>query len=215
MKKIYFVLMLIALILLTSSVSFGHEINNKLMGKVIVLDAGHGGKDRGTSSNDIYESDINLNIVLKLRDELVKQGVNVILTRDGDYDLSSPNVDRRKKSDFDNRIRLINSSGADMYISIHMNYLADSKYYGAQTFYTGSNERLAKIVQESLRKDLNSPMNEKKLSESIYMYKKLTIPGLLIECGFLSNAKERNLLIDDSYQFKIVKSIINGLIQYY
>lgn len=215
MKKIYFVLMLITLILLTSSVSFGHEINNKLMGKVIVLDAGHGGKDRGTSSNDIYESDINLNIVLKLRDELVKQGVNVILTRDGDYDLSSPNVDRRKKSDFDNRIRLINSSGADMYISIHMNYLADSKYYGAQTFYTGSNERLAKIIQESLRKDLNSPMNEKKLSESIYMYKKLTIPGLLIECGFLSNAKERNLLIDDSYQFKIVKSIINGLIQYY
>ncbi len=207
--------MLITLILLTSSVSFGHEINNKLMGKVIVLDAGHGGKDRGTSSNDIYESDINLNIVLKLRDELVKQGVNVILTRDGDYDLSSPNVDRRKKSDFDNRIRLINSSGADMYISIHMNYLADSKYYGAQTFYTGSNERLAKIIQESLRKDLNSPMNEKKLSESIYMYKKLTIPGLLIECGFLSNAKERNLLIDDSYQFKIVKSIINGLIQYY
>ncbi len=191
--------MLITLILLTSSVSFGHEINNKLMGKVIVLDAGHGGKDRGTSSNDIYESDINLNIVLKLRDELVKQGVNVILTRDGDYDLSSPNVDRRKKSDFDNRIRLINSSGADMYISIHMNYLADSKYYGAQTFYTGSNERLAKIIQESLRKDLNSPMNEKKLSESIYMYKKLTIPGLLIECGFLSNAKERNLLIDDSY----------------
>lgn len=207
--------MLITLILLTSSVSFGHEINNKLMGKVIVLDAGHGGKDRGTSSNDIYESDINLNIVLKLRDELVKQGVNVILTRDGDYDLSSPNVDRRKKSDFDNRIRLINSSGADMYISIHMNYLADSKYYGAQTFYAGSNERLAKIIQESLRKDLNSPMNEKKLSESIYMYKKLTIPGLLIECGFLSNAKERNLLIDDSYQFKIVKSIINGLIQYY
>lgn len=215
MKKIYFMLMLIMLILLTSSISSGHEINNKLMGKVIVLDAGHGGKDRGTSSRGIYESDINLNIVLKLRDELVKQGVNVILTRDGDYDLSSPNVDRRKKSDFDNRIKLINSSEADMYISIHMNYLADAKYYGAQTFYTGNNERLANVIQESLKKGLNSPMNSKKLSESIYMYKKLTIPGLLIECGFLSNSKERNLLVDDSYQLKIVKSIITGLIQYY
>ncbi len=215
MRKIYLGLILIILILLTSTVSFGEEFNNKLVGKVIVLDAGHGGKDRGTSSEDIYESDINLSVVLKLRDELVKQGVEVILTRDGDYDLSSPNVDRRKKSDFDNRIKLINESKADLYISIHMNYLTDSQYYGTQVFYTDGNEKLAKVLQKSFVEDLKSPREEKKLIDSIYMYKQLQVPGVLIECGFLSNSNERSLLNTSEYQDKIVKTIITGLIKYY
>lgn len=207
--------MLIMVMLLTSVVSYSKELNTKLINKTIVLDAGHGGKDKGTSVDGIYESDINLNIVLKLRNELIKQGVNVILTRDGDYDLSSPNTNRRKKSDFDNRILLINNSNADLYISIHINYLDNNKYYGAQVFYTKDNKELAKVIQKELKKDLDSPMNEKKLSDSIYMYKKLTIPGVLIECGFLSNKRERNLLINDEYQTKLVNSIVHGVKNYY
>lgn len=207
--------MLIMVMLLTSVVSYSKELNTKLINKTIVLDAGHGGKDKGTSVDGIYESDINLNIVLKLRNELIKQGVNVILTRDGDYDLSSPNTNRRKKSDFDNRILLINNSNADLYISIHINYLDNNKYYGAQVFYTKDNKELAKVIQKELKKDLDSPMNEKKLSDSIYMYKKLTIPGVLIECGFLSNKRERNLLINDEYQTKLVNSIVQGVKNYY
>ena len=207
----YFIFVLISLILLTSGVVYSHEINSKLVGKVIVLDAGHGGKDRGTSVNGVYESDINLSIVFKLKKELNKHGVDVILIRDGDYDLSSPNVSRRKKSDFDNRISLINGSKADLYLSIHMNYLNDSRYYGAQVFYTVGNEDLAADIQTNL----NSPMKEKKLSNSIYMYKKLVIPGVLIECGFLSNDRERHLLQNDEYQDKLVKSIVKGLIKYY
>lgn len=201
--------------LLTASVVLSKDFNTKLMGKVIILDAGHGGKDKGTSADGIYESDINLDIVLKLRDELVKQGVNVILTRDGDYDLSSPNVKRRKKSDFDNRISLINNSNADLYISIHMNYLIDSRYYGAQVFYVKDNEQLAKIMQNEFNNELQSPREAKKLMNSIYMYKQLDIPGVLIECGFLSNVKERKLLSSSDYQDSIVKTIINGLIRYY
>lgn len=201
--------------LLTAGMTRGMEINNKLMGKVIVLDAGHGGKDRGTSANGIYESDINLAIVLKLRDELIKQGVDVILTRDGDYDLSSPNVDRRKKSDFDNRIKLINSSDADMYISIHMNYLTQPEYYGGQVFYTDGNEKLANVMQQSFVDNLKSPREEKKLIDTIYMFKQLKVPGVLIECGFLSNKNERYLLNNSDYQDKIVQTIIKGLIKYY
>lgn len=207
--------MLISLMLLTAGMTRGMEINNKLMGKVIVLDAGHGGKDRGTSANGIYESDINLAIVLKLRDELIKQGVDVILTRDGDYDLSSPNVDRRKKSDFDNRIKLINSSDADMYISIHMNYLTQPEYYGGQVFYTDGNEKLANVMQQSFVDNLKSPREEKKLIDTIYMFKQLKVPGVLIECGFLSNKNERYLLNNSDYQDKIVQTIIKGLIKYY
>lgn len=201
--------------LLTASVVSSKDFNTKLMGKVIILDAGHGGKDKGTSADGIYESDINLDIVLKLRDELAKQGVNVILTRDGDYDLSSPNVKRRKKSDFDNRISIINNSNADLYISIHMNYLIDSRYYGAQVFYVKDNEQLAKIMQNEFNNELQSPREAKKLMNSIYMYKQLDIPGVLIECGFLSNVKERKLLSSSDYQDSIVKTIINGLIRYY
>lgn len=207
--------MLISMMLLTATLTSGKELNNKLFGKVIILDAGHGGKDKGTMVNGIYESDINLSIVLKLRDELVKQGVDVILTRDGDYDLSSPNASRRKKSDFDNRINLINDSDADMYLSIHINYLSDERYYGGQVFYTKDNEELAKVIQKEFNGKLESPMKVKKLEDTVYMYKQLEVPGVLIECGFLSNKNERYLLNDDEYQSKIVDTIILALIEYY
>jgi len=207
--------MLISLLLLTIDIVSSKELDNVLIGKVIILDCGHGGKDKGTSAEDVYESDINLSIVLKLKEELIKQGVNVILTRDGDYDLSTPNASRRKKSDFDNRINLINESGADLYLSIHMNYLSDSKYYGGQVFYTEGNEKLASVMQDSFRKKLKSPMEEKKLSETIYMFKKLNIPGVLIECGFLSNPKERDLLNTLEYQEMVALTIVDGLIKYF
>ena len=208
-------MMCITLMLLTSTVVYSSKKEDVLKGKVIVLDAGHGGKDGGTSVNGIYEKDINLAIVLKLRDELNKQGVDVILTRDGDFDLSSPNTNRRKKSDFDNRIKLINSSEADLYLSIHVNYLDNGKYYGAQTFYTGDNEELANVIQTEFKKSLNSPMDVKKISNSVYMYKQLTVPGVLIETGFISNSSERTLLISDEYQDKIVDAIVRALINYY
>ena len=213
MKKI--ILMLITFVLFTSSFVYMKELNPNLVGKSIVIDVGHGGKDSGTVYDDVKEKDINLSIALKLRDELVMNGVNVILTRDGDYDLSLPNANRRKKSDFDNRINIINNSGADMYLSIHINYLGDAKYYGAQVFYTKGNEAIADNLQRMFVDKLKSPMNSRKISDDIYMYKKLKIPGVLIECGFLSNSKERKLLIDENYQYKIVKSIVDGLISYY
>lgn len=211
----YFIFMLISLTLLTSGIVYSHELDNRLVGKVIVLDAGHGGKDRGSSFGNIYESDINLSLVIKLKNALNKHGVDVILTRDGDYDLSSPNAYRRKKSDFDNRIALINNSGADLYLSIHMNYLIDSRYYGAQVFYTDENKELASLLQDSLIRNVESPLKEKKLSNSIYMYKKLNIPGVLVECGFLSNDMERKLLVTEEYQYKLVNSIVDGLLKYY
>ena len=191
------------------------DLNPKLIGKRIIIDVGHGGKDSGTVYDDIKEKDLNLSIALKLKEELIMNGVEVIMTRDGDYDLALPNANRRKKSDFDNRIEMINDSGANMYLSIHINYLGNAKYYGAQVFYTKGNNDIADYIQEEFINDLKSPMNSRILSNDIYMYKKLNIPGVLIECGFLSNSKERKLLIDDSYQYKIVRSIVKGLINYY
>lgn len=191
------------------------ELETKLLNKTIVIDSGHGGKDGGSVVDDVLEKNINLQIALKLKEKLIKSGANVIMTRDGDFDLSSPNANRRKKSDFDNRVSLINNAGADLYISIHLNYLSDSRYSGAQVFYTKGNEYLAEIMQESLASYLKTKMPAKKLSDTIYMYKKLKVPGILIECGFLSNENERNLLISEKYQEQIALAIIKGIISYY
>ena len=130
MKRIIVVLLL-CLFLCVSSVS----ASLPLTGKMIVIDVGHGGVDAGTSFGNILEKDLNLAIALKLQNTLSKNGASVLMTRDGDYDLSSPNASRRKKSDFDNRIKLINDINPKLVISIHQNYYKDSKYKGTQIFY--------------------------------------------------------------------------------
>lgn len=190
-------------------------VNSKLIGKKIIIDIGHGGKDSGTVYENIKEKDLNLSIGLKLRDSLIKNGVYVEMVREGDYDLAVPNAIKRKRSDFDNRIKMINESNADMYISLHINYLDNPKYYGAQVFYTKGNDVIADSIQKEFINGLKSPMKSRKLIDDIYMYKKLKIPGVLIECGFISNESERKLLITDEYQNKIVENIVKGLINYY
>lgn len=213
MKKIILLIVVFCLFMFGYFCVFA--LDNSLMGKKIVIDAGHGGKDSGTVFGDILEKDINLSIAIKLRVELLKNGVEVLMTRDGDYDLASPKALSRKKNDFDNRINVINGSNADLYISIHINYLDNTKYFGSQVFFTKGNEKLANIIQGSFINNLKSPMNERELDNNIYMYKKLNIPGVLIECGFISNNTERRKLIDSSYQDKIVDSIVKGLIKFY
>lgn len=173
-----------------------------LDGKVFVLDAGHGGVDPGTVVGEIYEKDINLAIVLKVREKLIEKGAKVILTREGDYDLGTPRAMYRKKSDFDHRIMMINNSQADYYISIHLNYLSDSSYDGPQVFYSTvleNNQSLALQIQNYLNSKLEKDREIKKISNTIYMYSKLKIPGVLVECGFLSNSAEREKLLDDTY----------------
>ena len=185
-----------------------------LTGKIIILDIGHGGDDPGTSYQNILEKDLNLAIGLELEKELSRNGASVILTREGDYDLSSPNAHRRKKSDFDNRIDLINKSKANVYLSIHINYLEDTSYYGGQIFYYGEeNKKLAEFLQSEFN-TISYPRSIKPMP-NIYMYRRLRIPGVLVECGFISNKKEREKLITPSYQKEIAKSLTKGLILYF
>ena len=168
--------------------------------------------------NDIYEKDLNLQISKKLQKELIKNGATVLMVREGDYDLSKPNALWRKKSDFDNRINLINNSQADMYISIHINYLTNKNYKGAQIFYDDvnkNNEKIAKIMQKTLNNELQNNRDYKKINNSVYMYNKLEVQGVLIECGFLSNAEEKILLTKPYYQQKIAKSIVQGMLNYF
>lgn len=208
---------LILIILLLSALFINTKVNAlmPLSGKIIVIDPGHGGKDPGTTSDTTYEKDINLAISKALEIELSKVGATVILTRDGDYDLSEPNARWRKKSDFDNRINLINNSKANLYLSIHLNYLTNSAYYGPQVFYQEKSIDLATIIQKTLNNSLNSDREIKEIPKKTYMYDKLTIPGVLIECGFLSNSEEKKKLITEEYQQKIASLIKDAIIEYF
>lgn len=207
------ILVIFVIILILSIYNVKATNNYPLYNKIICIDPGHGGKDSGTNYNEIYEKNINLSISNYLNILLSKNGAIVNMTRDGDYDLSKPNASRRKKSDFDNRIKIINS--CDLYISIHINYLGNSKYHVAQVFYNNDNKLLAKTIQDEFSNNLNSNMKIKKMSSTYYLYRKLNIPGILIECGFISNTNERLKLITSDYQEEIATSITNGLINYF
>ena len=166
---------------------------------------------------DIYEKDINLEICKKLQTILESEGAIVYLTRYGDYDLSKSYTGSRKKSDLNNRAKIINESKADLYISIHLNSISSSTWSGAQVFYDDVNKNnygLAILMQEQLKTDLKTNREVKEIS-TMLMNRKITIPGILIEAGFLSNPNDRYLLQKADYQYKIVESIKKGIIKYF
>ena len=188
-----------------------------LFGKIIYLDPGHGGLDPGTVYKDIYEKDINLDICIKLQKELESKGATVYLTRYDDYDLSSPKARMRKNNDLNNRVRLINDSKADLYISIHLNSINSNSWHGAQVFFDDDNEKnkeFATIMQNELKKDLGTDRKIEEISNML-LNRKVIIPGALIEVGFLSNDNERYLLRQDDYQLKIAKAVTKGVLRYF
>lgn len=209
-------MLIIFLFLLTIFCNVNAYINEApLVGKVVYLDAGHGGVDPGAYYKDIYEEDINLSITLKLRDYLLTKGCTVYLTRDGDYDLSNPKARLRKRSDLSNRASLIDKSNADLYLSIHLNSSTSTAWKGAQVFYDDinkNNKDFALIFQKNFNSNLGSKREEKEI-KNLYMYKIIkNVPGLLLEVGFISNANERQLLNKEWYQNKIVKVITKSVI---
>ena len=214
MKKYDFLIFILFALVITIMSFSNVSANLPLSGKAIYLDPGHGGVDPGSVVDNVLEKDINLNISKYLSMELQNYGAVVYLTRDGDYDLGSPKARYRKKSDFDNRIKRINQSKASLYLSIHLNVLKNEKYYGPQVFYNTQNDlniKLAEHIQLYLNQSLENDREIERIPTHTYMYSKLDIPGVLIEGGFLSNDKERALLITEQYQKKIASLIAEAI----
>lgn len=207
--------MLFLLILMICTFSFLKVKGNEmpLVGKVIYLDAGHGGVDSGANYKDILEKDINLSIVKLLALKLESLGATVYLTRYGDYDLSNIGVYYRKQSDLYNRAKIINESDADIYISIHLNSTTSSTWSGAQVFYDDihpENVKIAEIMTEAL-----GTKREVTEIETMYFNRRVNVPGVLIEAGFLSNANDRSKLIKEEYQEELANQIIKGVLTYF
>lgn len=191
--------------------------------KIIVLDAGHGYPDKGAeNTRGVSESNINLAITKKLQGLLEQSGCNVILTRsdeNGIYDLNSNTIREKKVSDIKNRVKIGNESSADAFISIHLNKIPQSQYYGWQTFFKQNNEKseqLAKSIQEELNSSIQRENNREALKISgKYIIEHVEIPTVIVECGFLSNPEEQNLLKEDNYQNKLAWGIYNGIMDYF
>lgn len=190
---------------------------------LVVLDAGHGGEDGGASSADgILEKDINLAIALQLEEYLKLHHFDVIMIRDGDYsvgDQSLPTVSERKRSDTKRRLQAIEEAGECIFISIHQNHFSESKYDGAQVFYSGNREESA-VLAEAIRKNIVGALQpenhreNKKAESNIYLLDRCHVPAVLVECGFLSNPAEAAKLNQKAYQKDMAAAIYNGLIDY-
>lgn len=188
---------------------------------VIVLDPGHGGEDGGAvSANGVRESGLNLEISLRTRDLLRFLGIPVVMTRETDLSIHSPEavtVSEKKISDLKNRVALVSDTENPILVSIHQNMFAESKYYGTQLFYADSDpsRQLAEELQALFAAELD-PSNHRRAKpcENVYLLSKISCPGVLVECGFLSNPKEEALLQSAEYQKKLAAVLAAGLFIY-
>lgn len=185
----------------------------------IVLDAGHGGDDPGKIGiNGSREKDINLAITLKVKEYLEANNVSVVLTREDEDGLYDSGASNKKVQDMKRRIAIIEAAKPLATISIHQNSYTEEYVNGAQVFYyrdSREGEALATLLQESLRVRLN-PENHRqmKANDSYYLLKKTQIPTVIVECGFLSNAREAELLCNEVYQDKVAWAVFMGIMQY-
>lgn len=218
-KKNYF-FSLITLIILTitiwryiPNVLARKELVNEKSPKIILLDPGHGGLDGGAvSPTGTIEKDINLNISIKLKNQLEKKGFKVVMTREEDKGLYSEGgtVREKKREDLSNRSKMIIESDCDIFVSIHLNMFPQKRYYGSQVWYADNDasKKLANIIQCNFKAYLDNTNNriEKPAKDDYRVLRNVgEIPAVLVECGFLSNEIEESKLKTDIYQEKIAQ----------
>lgn len=190
----------------------------------IVIDAGHGGEDGGAvTENGVLEKDINLDIALKLRKMFTQNDFDVIMIREDDisiYDENAETLKEKKKSDMYNRLELFNSNENNIVISIHQNKFSDSQYSGTQVFYSKNNPKsviLAECIKNSVV-GLLQPDNTrqcKPADKNIFLLHNSTSAAVIVECGFLSNPQEAQLLNNDTYRNEMAFSIYMGFLEFY
>ena len=203
----------------------GSQAVSTLSGSVVtypcvIVDAGHGGIDGGAvSCSGVHESEINLQIALKLEDLFHLLGIQTLMVRDTDRSVHTEGqtIAAKKVSDIRERVRIANTTPKALYVSIHQNKFTDPQYYGAQVFYNSNSEsrEVAESLQTAFRTylDANNKRQSKKAS-GIYVMEHINCTGILIECGFLSNPMEEANLRDDNYQKKISCTIATTICQY-
>ncbi len=196
--------------------------------RIVVIDPGHGGEDPGAVSeySGVKEKDIALAIAQSVKELLEKQNYKVIMTRTEDrleYAPGTTSETQMRSQDLNRRKKLIDESGADIAVSIHLNKFPQTKYKGAQVFFPHDSlesERLARSIQKSI-KEIADPENNrealvrgKRNELPIILFRDLKVPTVVVECGFLSNQEEEARLITSEYQSKLALAIKDGICKY-
>ena len=224
-KVVAFVLLIATIFFVTLDLIDKNAISSPVSadtGRVIIIDAGHGGEDSGAIGiNGVYEKDLNLAISLLIGEELTKMGYTVVYSRTEDKMLYLPEENikgMRKISDLKNRCKITMQYEDSILISIHMNSFGSSKYSGLQVYYAdGNNESrvLATKIQNAVREKLQHENNRQvKNGKSLYLLENSSGTPVIIECGFLSNQSECQKLSQKEYQKELSFSIICGIIEY-
>lgn len=189
---------------------------------VLVIDAGHGGADGGAVSlSGVLESELNLDIALRMAELSGLTGIKYIMTRDCNdisYPESAKSIAKKKVFDQKHRAEQINNTSNAILISIHQNCYPHKAPFGPQSFYSkiGGSDVLAKLVQNSMNTVL-CPGNRRMampVAKDIYLFKSVTCPAVLVECGFVSNPTESELLDTESYRLKIATVLTCAYLQY-
>ncbi len=179
---------------------------------MVYIDPGHGGIDGGATIHNIKESTLTLSISKKIKEVFEKNNITVLLTREEDVALSTnPFV---KREDMLKRVNMMNSSTACLGLSIHLNKFSIERYRGAQVFYSTTNSNnalLAETMQKSLIQNLKNTDRKIVKRDNIFLLNKVTLPCCVIECGFMSNPEEFQLLQTEDYQYKIAYALLYGV----
>ena len=221
-----FIIIILSLIIYTAQTneSFTGVSGNIYNFRTVIVDAGHGGADGGTTGSDgSVEKEINLQIAQKLNRLLCLYGFNVVMTRENDDSIHSDDsatLRQKKISDIHNRMKIINENPDAIFVSIHQNHFADMSVHGTQVFYSKNNpmsQALAQKIQDSVAQNIQ-PDNMRQIKKSgteIYLLYNSKSPSIMVECGFMSNKNDLSLLHDDNYQKKIALSIADGILNFY
>ncbi|MDO5336685.1 MAG: N-acetylmuramoyl-L-alanine amidase [Eubacteriales bacterium] len=186
---------------------------------VIAVDPGHGGEDPGMIGiGGLQEKKINLEISLLLKEALEKRGFFVVLTRDGDYGLYEESSKNKKAQDMQERIRIFGENEPVLAVSIHQNSYEDASVKGPQVFYyrdSTEGESLARCIQASMNQllEVERP-REAKGNTSYYLLKRSSAVLNIVECGFLTNPEEAELLRTENYQKQVAEAVAEGICEY-
>ena len=178
---------------------------------VIVIDAGHGAPDGGAVGiSGIREDEINLAVAKRLEAMLALLGYDTVMTRTGPNSVATEGdtIRQKKQSDLRNRVEQVNALASAVVVSIHQNHFGDSRYSGPQVFFADGGEDLAKTAQEALTAVLDP--GSKRASQpasGVYLMEHIAHPGILVECGFLSNPDEERRLATPAHQKKIAATL--------
>ncbi len=191
--------------------------------RVVIIDAGHGGEDGGASgASGVLEKDLNLDIALIISDMLKANGLEVILTRESDILLYDRNIDyrgRKKMLDLKARLKIADDNPGALFVSIHMNSFPQKQYSGLQVYYSKNapaSEELADMIQETVRGALQpgNTRRPKSAGSNIYILHKAQNTAVMVECGFLSNTAECELLSDPQYRQRLSLTIFAAISEY-